>query len=363
MSRVPGGVIASDQTAAIDFGDDHHAFRDSVRAFLDRDVIPGHPRSSGDGRIPADVFARAGDYGFLGICASEAHGGAGQDDPRFGVVLVEECVAAGLIGLAYALAMHTNVCIPFVAALDGEVPESWAARLVAGTMVAAFADASALANDVNGRVAGRIVGLPGSSSADLLVAVGRDDTVALVDRTGEAPDAAEVVRLIGLSEVPCAAVHFGADAAVLIDAGAAGLRASIDLWTAVVNIAAADRALRLGIEYARERKVFGKALSGFENTRQVVGAAAAQLETSRDFTYRVLTGSSGEPLAARAATARLTAEHAHRLAADGALQLHGGYGYMREYPISQAFADAGTITALPRLGEPLEDVVARARGL
>lgn len=309
---------------------DHAAFRESARRFVASDVAPYLDDWRRDGAISREVFSAAGSHGFLGTCVPEEFGGGDAGDYAFLAALIEETVDAGSIGLALLWALHAGVVIP--ALLDhgaSEVQQRLLPGLVSGDRI------SVAAGGVDGHA------VIGAALADLVLMTG-DDEVTLL------PVAAGDVATIS-SPASLAAPETGCADIIIASAGPAriplpGSRESvgrdIDLWIAVVALSAARRSAELAIEYAESRRVFGTPLADFENTQMRLAEIAADLRSVTTFVGHCLSSRSNSELGVTdAAAAREVAIRLAGRAADQSLQLHGGYGYMREYPIAQAFAD------------------------
>jgi len=343
------------------YDEDHEAFRASVRRVLETEVVPHLDDWRAAGRVPESLALSLGEQGFLGTTIPEKFGGGGVDDPRFIAVLVEEAVTVGATGLALVLAHHCGVCVPALLRL----PESEArSEALQG---AAAGDILAAPLVLDDRLESQ--GVPGASIADVFV----------VSRTGS-----EGHRVIVLPHRGTAEVEVGARSLGGLEAGTADVRfaqalleagpstpdenyefgRNLNLWTAVVAATGARNALQLALNYVGDRKVFGRPLSEFENTRLRLGEVAAEVTTVRamvDLCIAQLVDGTLAPM--NAAIARMVAVGAYEHAVDQALQLHGGYGYMREYPVSHAYSDARFLRqAAATAGDP-RIVVASAIGL
>jgi acyl-CoA dehydrogenase len=323
----------------LQYDEDHEAFRASVRGLFATEVIPHLTEWRKAGRVPAQLFLSLGEQGFLGTNTPEIFGGGDAEDPRFTCVLIEEAVSVGATGLALVLAHHVGVCIPALLRQPSSDSRSTALRsLVVGQTVAAPAG---LDDQLSSQ------GVAGALSAGLFVVVQVDPAG---HRSVKFPpaDTAEVwldSGVLGGLEAGTGEVRFTVDALEVCPAAGkdeAGLLGrDFDLWTAVVAAAGARYALRLALEYVADRKVFGRALSEFENTRLRLAEVAADIATVDASVELCLTRlAAGGLIGAEAAAARIVAINAYERAVDQALQLHGGYGYMREYPIAHAFSDA-----------------------
>jgi acyl-CoA dehydrogenase len=329
---------------------DHDDFAQSVRRFLADHVVGQLDQWRADGGFDRGLLAAAGEQGFLGTTVPEELGGAGLDDPRFAAVLVEELAATGATGLALVVARHVGVVLPaLVAAGSAEV-----AGLAAGELIGCVAVVSA---------EGRAAGVPGAGIADVFVLVdaARPDRCVVVRR-----DELAVVpsRLLGGTDA--AAADVVVPASVLAGDGydAPGLLAALDLWGAVVSVGAARAAFDLTVDYVQDRAVFGRKLATFENTRFRLAEVGAELTAARGMVDAALAAVVGGTLTpALAAAVRIVAANVHDRAVDQGMQLHGGYGYMREYPIAHAFGDARFVRVASAATSEPRAVLASALGL
>jgi acyl-CoA dehydrogenase len=322
------------------FADDHEVFRDSARRFLTTEVVPHLEDWRIGSGIPRSVVRAAGEAGFLGISVPEDFGGGGTDDNGFLAVLIEETVAVGATGLALLWALHAGVTIPCL--LDhGTVADKqrWLPGLVNGELIGIPA-ARGPVTVHDGHLSGTLSGVPGGRLADLLLIDVGDVQVVATEHPGVHVDPAPASLAspdIGLADIVLE--HVATDAADVLPSTA--FHRDIDLWLAVVALAGARTALALGLDYVQSRKIFGRPLAEFENTRFRLAEMSAELSTATTSVDQRLTARVGGCLdAAGAAAARLIAVALNDRAVDQSMQLHGGYGYMREYPIAQAFADA-----------------------
>ncbi|MBP2389392.1 acyl-CoA dehydrogenase [Aeromicrobium fastidiosum] len=308
--------------------------------------------------MPAELFRTLGDQGFLGTDVPDDLGGSGTGDPRFTAVLVEEVVAAGAIGLAVVLAHQCGVAVPAVLRLpEGDHRTTTIRRVAAGEdlLIPLLLDGG-----------DRGLGVPGAAGAGFFVVVqsGPDGEagVSLVAR-----DAVEVTAgsaSLGGLEAGLGDVRLAVPAATVDGSEVERVRRDVDLWTAVVSAAGARHALELGRAYVVERKVFGRPLSSLENTRLRLAEVGARIGVVQGFVTRCLDElADGTLSGVAAATARMEATRAFDRAVDQSLQLHGGYGYMREYPISHAYADARFVRQSAAASSDPRLVLADALGL
>jgi acyl-CoA dehydrogenase len=322
------------------FADDHEAFRDSVQRFVTTEIVPHLDDWRRRDGAPRSLATAAGEAGFLGTAVPDDFGGGGTDDLGFLAVLIEETVATGATGVALLWTLHAGVAIPRLLAHGSDADKQrWLPGLAGGELVAAPAHGGALTVD-DGRLTGTLSGVPCGRMADVLFIDSHAGVVVVeTDRPGirispvagnlGAPDA-------GIADIDVEGVSL--DSTTVLPAA---ITPDLDLWFAVLALAGARAAIAMAVEYAGSRKVFGRPLAEFENTRLRLAELSAELLTATAFVDHCVAAASRRELSAvDAAAARLSTAGLHDRAVDQSLQLHGGYGYMREYPIAQAFADA-----------------------
>jgi acyl-CoA dehydrogenase len=338
------------------FDADHDDFAQSVRRFLSDHVVGELDAWRAEGRFGAGLFPAAADQGFLGTTVPEDLGGAGIEDPRFAAVLVEEIAGTGAAGLALVVARHVGVVLPALAAVAASKDRiaSVVRGLAAGELVACVA---VLTSDL------RSAGVPGAAVADVFLVVDpeRPDKFFVVGR-----DDLEVVpsRLLGGSEAAVADIAVAPDVLAGEGHSAARLQLALDLWAGVVSLGAAQAAFDLTIDYVQERAVFGRKLATFENTRFRLAELGAEIAAARSLVDGALDGLVPDVTTpALAAAARIVAASVHDRAVDQGMQLHGGYGYMREYPIAHAFGDARFVRVVAGATSEPRDALAASLGL
>jgi acyl-CoA dehydrogenase len=331
-------------TARTVYEADHEALRDSVRRFLAEQAVPHRERWERDG-IGAEFWTDAAKYGFLGLAV---------DDLRFAAVVLEEAMTAGLPAIALALAGH-EAFAPLVAG-----------REVAGLVAVVDAAVRAQARDGGWVLSGSVETVLNGSGAGLLIVTATDGGSELLFAI--APDAVGVHRvaadpLLGLESADVADVRFDAvtvTATNFLDGDLATARAGHQLLLAVAAMAGARSALAMTVEYVKQRKAFGRPIAEFENTQRLLAGVGARVTAVGAFVDGCL-ASALSP--ASAATAKLVATDVLAEAVDSGVQLHGGYGYMWEYPIARAYAAARFFRLYGNAGEHLHRTFAGAVGL
>lgn len=331
------------------YNDEHTAFRKSLARFF--------AQSQHDGAT--STLTAAAELELLGIGVPESCGGAGVVDLRFTMVVVEEALRAGAASAAALLALQSMVVVPALAA-----NEDWAGR---AEVLAGISDGSAYVSvagthhplpatvvDDGIVVDGTAVGVLAASTASHLIVCCHTNSGAavttLIDASAEGVSVAEEAATLGGRSVGAAAVVFtgvhvssgrilgSADSGCLLRTTLVG---DLELFLAALAIAGAGAAISWTGEYASQRKVFGRELSSFENTRYVMSGLNAELITAQSALRVALISRTDGPLPSpQSAALAVTGMQLYRRAVDKGLQLHGGYGYMHEYLIAQAFADA-----------------------
>lgn len=321
------------------FEDDHEAFRESVAAFLDGEVVPSWGEWTSGTGVPGLLYARAAAQGIGGIAVPEEHGGAGVDDPRFEAVVAQECARRGLTGLGVLLSEHAEAARWLARHGTDELRERWLPALATGERRATVAVGASVAGTGDGL---ELIDVAGGAGASVMVADlgdGGPGGVAVVDLTDESvtcrPAGALGAAGVGSADVKVPCLD---GAAVVVAAGGPELRAMCRRAWAVLGAAGARTAFDLTVAYVNDRHVFSTPVAAFGNTRTELAGLAAELAGTDALVAGVL--AAGDGPGSYAALALLRAVASHDAAVDLGLQLHGGYGYMLEYPISSAFADA-----------------------
>jgi acyl-CoA dehydrogenase len=345
-----GPIVIAGQTL---WEDEHKAFRESADTFLTRRVVPEYPQWRASGRIPRELFAQAAADGFLGTGIPEAHGGPGVEDPRFGIIIAEQAMHAEVPALALALSASNDVVVP---ALLRDATETQRANLlgrlasaeIVGTVVVADI---AITGDGDGAVAldGTARYVVQGIDAELLVIVGHDGsperrpTATLANSAKDGISVAASEPGIGLDAAGLADITFAGGPGQRLGDHLAAERiiADLQLSLAVSAVAGARDALRLAVEYVLERKAFGQPIASFQNTRHALAEVSANLAAAQAFLEAGIRDQLAHALSpARAAALKLHCTELYGQVVDAAVQVHGGYGYMMEYPIAHAYADA-----------------------
>ena len=377
------------------YGEDHLAFGDSFRQFLEKEVVPPYPQWEADGMVPHDLFAKAGGYGFLGFSIPEELGGGGVDDFRFNAILAEEAAYASVSPAFIGLGLVNDVVTPYLTSYcNEEQSKRWLPGIASGETVAAIAmtepgtgsDLASIATRavregdhyiVNGMktfitnginadlVIVAVTTAPGERHSGLSLLVVERDTPGftrgrkLAKMGLHAQDTAELSFVDAKVPVENLLGEEGAGFGYLV-ANLAQERLSI----AVASVAAVRAALTTTLDYVKSRKAFGKPISTLQNTRFRLAEVATELDLAQTFVDQCLLAHlTGDLSAADAAKAKWWCTEFQSRAIDTCLQLHGGYGYMTEYSISRAYTDGRVSRIYGGTTEIMKEIIGRDLGL
>ncbi len=372
---------------------EHESFRDTVRAFLAREVVPFHAQWEADGVVPRALWTSAGALGLLCFDVPEAYGGAGVTDFRYNLVLAEEAARVGATGPGFAV--HTDIIVPYLTRLGTEEQKRrWLPGCVSGETITAIAmtepDAgsdlqgirtSAVDHGDHYVVNGSKTFISNGILADLVVVVARTDPSAghqgisllVLERGMAGFTRGRNLDKIGMKAQDTAELFFDdvvVGKANLLGAEGAGFVALMEnlpqerLSIAMIAAAGCQAVLELCLTQARDRHAFGRPIGSFQHNRFLVAEMATETRVVRVFVddcVRLLNeGRLDNSLAAMAKW--WTTELQTRLV-DRAVQLHGGYGYMLEHPVAKAFVDARVQTIYGGTTEIQKEIIGRSLGL
>jgi alkylation response protein AidB-like acyl-CoA dehydrogenase len=380
------------------FEDVHEDFRASFRTFLQREVI-GEEGRYGEweraGIVPREVFELAGRGGFLGMSVPERYGGAGAEDFRFNLIVGEETQRAGVGGFGLGITLHNDICLPyFLTYCNEEQRERWLGGIASGELITALAMTepgigSDLASmSTRARRDGDHYVVDGSKTfitnginADLVILAVKTDpserhrgiSLMIVERDTDGFERGRNLEKIGQHAQDTAELSFS-EAHVpvenLLGEEGKGFRYLVSnlpqerLSIAASAVAAADAAIGWTLEYVLERKAFGQAIGSFQSSRFTLAEVRGEVDIARAFVDRCAQAlDAGELTPEDAATAKWWCTDLQGRVIDRCLQLFGGYGYMLEYPIARAFADARVTRIYGGANEIMKEIVGRSMGL
>jgi alkylation response protein AidB-like acyl-CoA dehydrogenase len=376
----------------------HEDFRASFRTFLAREVI-GEEGRYGEweqaGIVPREVFALAGAGGFLGMAVPEAYGGAGAEDFRLNLVIGEEVQRAGVASFGLGITLHNDICLPyFLTYCDEPQRERWLGGIASGELITALAmtepgigsDLAAMAASARHEgdhyvVNGSKTFITNGINADLVILAVKTDpserhrgiSLMIVERGMDGFERGRNLEKIGQHAQDTAELSFD-DVHVpvenLLGEEGEGFRYLVSnlpqerLSIAASAVAAAEAALGWTLEYVRERKAFGQPIGSFQSSRFTLAELHGETQIARAFVDQCAQAlNSGELTPEDAATAKWWCTDLQGHVVDRCLQLFGGYGYMLEYPIARAFADARVTRIYGGANEIMKEIVGRSLGL
>jgi alkylation response protein AidB-like acyl-CoA dehydrogenase len=377
------------------FEPEHEALRETWGRFLDREVAPVYDDWERERRIPREVLRRVGELGFLGPAVPEHYGGPGTDDFRFNAVLTEEPARRGFTGIAMALSVHHDVALPYILELGTEEQkERWLPGLASGELIAAIAmsepgtgsDVAAIQTRARRRNGGYVVSgaktfISNGLNADVVVTAvrtgdsgRRDDISVMVIENGmKGFERGRNLEKLGTHSQDTAELFFDeveVPAENLLGEEGSGFAylmrnlAQERLAIAVTATASARGALERTLDYVKERKAFGRPVGTFQNSRFKLAACHGELQvTQAHIDAAIAEHVEGGLSAEDASIAKWWATESQGRIVDACLQLHGGYGYMLEYPISRAYVDARINRIYGGSNEIMLEIVGRSLGL
>jgi alkylation response protein AidB-like acyl-CoA dehydrogenase len=378
------------------FEDDHEAFREAFRAFLDKEVVPHLDEWDAAGVVPRELFTIAGRSGFLGIDIPEEYGGGGVTDFRFNAVVAEEVMRCGAAAAGLGLSLHNDICLPyFLAYCSEEQKKRWLPGIASGELITAIAmtepgigsDLASMSTTARRDgdeyiVNGAKTFITNGINADLVITAVKTDptqrhkgmSLLVIERGMPGFERGRNLDKIGQHAQDTAELSF-TDVRVPVvnllgpDEGHGFTQLVTNLpqerlSIAIAGVAAARTALEQTLAYVKERKAFGQPIGSFQNSRFVLAELATEIDIAEHYTddcVRAL--NAGELTAVDASKAKWWCTELQGRVVDRCLQLHGGYGYMNEYPIAKAFTDARITRIYGGTTEIMKEVIGRSLGL
>ena len=371
------------------FSDEHHDFREMVRNFLEKEAVPHHAEWEKQGQVSREIWRAAGQTGLLAMDVPEQYGGGGTTDLRFQWIVTEEIVRPGTSGLGFSL--QNDVVAPYLIELTTEEQKQrWLPRFCTGELITAIAMTEpGTGSDLQGIqtravrdgddyvINGQKTFITNGIMSDLVIVVCRTDpdagahgfSLIVVERDTPGFERGRNLEKIGMSAQDTAELSFTdvrVPATNLIGEEGKGFihlmqnlpreRMSI----AVAATAGAEKVLAETIDYVKERTAFGKPLAKLQTIRFTVAEMATKLAVTRAFVDRCITELGEGALGpSDASMAKYWASETAKEVIDSCLQLHGGYGYMKEYPVAKAYLDSRVQTIYGGTTEIMKEIIGR----
>ncbi|MEO1060459.1 MAG: acyl-CoA dehydrogenase family protein [Actinomycetota bacterium] len=377
------------------FTEEHEQFRAAVRTFVEREVTPHIDEWEAAGVVSHDVWKRAGEAGFLGMAVPEEHGGGGVDDFRFNAVLGEELTKAGPGGAANGFTLHNDIVLPYLLELSNDEQKArWLPKTVSGEggiLAVAMTEPGTGSDLGNIRttavrdgdhyvVNGAKTFISNGIIADLVVTAVKTDpaqshrgiSLLVIERGMEGFERGRNLDKVGLHAQDTAELSF-TDVLVpvenLLGDEGTGFFSLMDflpqerLSIALNAIAACEQYLEWTVEYCTERQAFGQKIGSFQNSKFVLAEMATEVQIARVFIDRCIEELVAGTLTTETASmAKWWCTELRKKVVDQCVQLHGGYGYMREYPIARAWTDTRIETIYGGTTEIMKEIIGRSMG-
>ena len=374
------------------FSQDHTTFRDSFRRFVEKEIVPFHAQWEEQGYVDREVWSKAGANGFLCTAMPEEYGGAGADK-LYSVSILEEIARVNATGIGFGL--HSEIVAPYILNYGSDAQKgSYLPRMSAGEVIGAIAMSEpAAGSDLQGirttalRKGDHYV-LNGSKTfitngwnADLVIVVTKTNPQAgakgtsllLVERGMPGFEKGKRLKKVGLKAQDTSELFFDnvqVPAENLLGRENEGFIYLMQelpwerLQIAISAVESAQAAIDWTTQYVRERKVFGASVASFQNTRFKLAELQTEVQIARVFVDKCIALLMERKLdTSTASMAKYWCSDLQCKVIDECVQLHGGYGYMWEYPIARAWADARVQRIYGGTNEIMKEGITRAMGL
>ncbi|WP_104103919.1 acyl-CoA dehydrogenase family protein [Arthrobacter sp. 08Y14] len=376
------------------FDEDHELFRDLAREFNSREVAPGYAKWDAEHMMPRQLWKAAGEQGLLGLAVPEEFGGAGMPDYRYRAVMDEEFAKANHLAVGLAFHLHDDMVLPHLLAYGSDdLKERWLPGMVSGDTVTSVAwtepgagsdlrgirTKAVRENDGGWRLNGQKTFIGNGISGDASLVLARTDggtgrgtkdsfSMFMVEKTEGYKTGSQLDKM-GLKASDTAELFFDdvhvPEGNLVGEVGrgleyAAGQLPQGRLAIAVASSAVARQIYEATVEYTKNRNAFGERIADFQNSRFVLADIATEVEVTESYVdSAILAFNEGRLDAVSAAKAKLWASERVQSITDRCLQLHGGYGYILEYPVAQAFLAARLLTIFGGTSEIMREVIGR----
>jgi len=377
------------------FDESHRMFRESVRQFIDKEVVPNIAAWEAAGVVDRTLFTAAGASGFLGMDVPEEYGGGGVEDFAYNLIISEEMASAGAGGAGLGITLHNDVAMPYFRDLtNDEQKQRWLPTICSGESITAVAMTEpGMGSDLAsmGTTAirdGDVYVVNGSKTfitnginADLVVTAVKTDpsqrhrgmSLVVIERGMAGFERGRNLDKIGMHSQDTAELFFNdvrVPVANLLGAEGEGFLQLVTnlprerLSIAIAGVAAARAALEWTIAYAKERTAFGQPIGSFQNSRFTLAEMATEVRIGEVFVDRCIEAlNAGELSAEEAAMAKYWCSELQGRVIDAGVQLHGGYGFMTEYPIARAYVDARVTRIYGGATEIMKEIIGRGLGV
>ena len=374
------------------FDDEHEMFRDSVRAFLQNEIYPHRAKWREQQMVDREAYLKAGEQGLLLMWADEQYGGAGVQDFRYEQILMEENAHQGDMG--FFVWQHSRLVGPYIGEFGTEEQKQrWLPKCISGEYILAVAMTEPGAgSDIAGTktraedkgdhylLNGSKIYISNGILADLVIVAAKTDpnnphgmSLFVVERGMDGFERGEPLKKMGLKSQDTAELFFNNVKVPKENLLGEWNKGFYHLMTSLVEerllaavgfTANAQAAFDVTMDYISERKAFGRSIADFQNTRFQMASMRTELDVAQAFVDEcVLRHNDGKLSAEDAAKAKLFTSEVEARVTDECVQLHGGAGYMEEYPICDLYLNARVSRIYAGTSEIMREIVARSIGL
>ena len=370
------------------FSPEHDMWRETVRRFVAREIVPFHAQWEKDGIVPRELWLKAGEAGLLCCTVPEEYGGLGLDY-LFDVVVFEELWRVGASGPGFLI--HTDLVATYILSFGSdEQKRHWLPKMVRGEAIGSLgmtephagSDLKAIRTraEKDGDhfvINGQKVFISNGQLCDVLVLATKTDSAAgakgvtlfLVDTSLPGFTRGQNLEKLGMKAQDTSELFFDnlrVSASAMLGGEGDGFKLMMTklpqerLAQAVRSATVVETMIEWTVDYTAERKAFGQTIADFQNTQFVLADLKARSVMARVFTDRCIElFMRGQLDPVDAAMVKMTTSELHCEAADKCLQLFGGWGYMWEYPITRAYADARIVKIAGGSIEVMKTIIAR----
>jgi alkylation response protein AidB-like acyl-CoA dehydrogenase len=376
------------------YTEDHEAFRATARGFVERYIAPYHDEWEQDGIVDRGVWLEAGKHGLLGFEVDEEYGGGGIKDFRYNAVLLEEVIRGHASGIGFGL--HNDVVAPYFTRLaTAEQKARWLPGFCSGELISAIAMTEpAAGSDLQGikttaardgndwLINGQKTFITNGINSDLVIVVAKTDPDAkaahglslfVVERGMAGFERGRNLEKMGLKAQDTAELFFTdvrVPAGNLLGEENRGFIHLMEnlpqerLSIAAAAVAASEQMVERTVEYCKTRTAFGRPIGSFQNSRFVLAELATEVEIARVYLDKAISEhNEGRFSVTDAAMAKWWTTEMQKRVVDACVQLHGGYGYMLEYPVAKAYIDSRVQTIYGGTTEIMKEIIGRSLGL
>ncbi|MGZ3611649.1 MAG: acyl-CoA dehydrogenase family protein [Ktedonobacteraceae bacterium] len=377
------------------FTEEHNLFRDTFKHFLEKEVVPNYEQWEKDGIVSREMWLKAGQQGFLGLAVPEEYGGIGVNDFRYSAIMAEESARAGVVSAGMVIGLHNDIILPyFIAYANEEQKQRWLPGMCTGELITAIAmtepgtgsDLAAISTTAE-RIGdyyilnGQKTFISNGIISDVVIVVAKTDpalrhkgiSLLVVERNMQGFNRGRKLDKVGLKAQDTAELSFE-DVKVpvtnLLGEEGKGFSylmrqlAQERLSVGVSAVAACETALEITLEYCKERTAFGQPIGSFQNSRFKLAEMKTEIEIARVFVDRCIEElNDGNLTPETAAMVKWWTSDLQKRVVDQCVQLHGGYGYMLEYPIARAYLDARVQSIYAGTNEIMKEIIGRSMGI